>query len=74
MSLQELVRFLKYEADLPTFFQTLSNYYRQNDELPSEIEIQYVKVVLAVSDQKESQQPNSNDPLYQEAYQIAQSI
>jgi hypothetical protein len=74
MNLKQLVWFLKYEAYLLTFFQTLSKYYRQNDELPSEIESQYIKVVLAVSDQKEGQQPNSNDPLYQQGYQIAQSI
>ena len=74
MDLQELVRFLKYEADLPTFFQTSANYYHENQTLPSEIETQKIKVVLAVSDQKDGEEPKSNDPLYQQAYQIAQSI
>ena len=64
MNLEQLVRFLKYEADLPTFFQTSANYYYHNQTLPSEIETQKIKVVLAVSDQKEGQQPKSNDPLY----------
>ncbi|MEG4533379.1 hypothetical protein [Microcoleus sp. D2_18a_D3] len=74
MKLEDLVRFLKYEADLATFFHTSANYYYHNQKLPSEIETQKIKVVLAVSDQKEGQQPKSNDPLYQQAYQIAQSI
>ena len=74
MNLEQLVRFLKYEADIPTFFQTSANYYYHNQTLPSEIETHKIKVVLAVSDQKEGQQPKSNDPLYQQAYQIAQSI
>ena len=74
MNLEELVRFLKYEADLPNFFQTSANYYQQNQTLPSQTESQKIKVALAVSDQKEGQQPKSNDPLYQQAYQIAQSI
>jgi hypothetical protein len=62
------------EADLPNFFQTSANYYYHSNQLPSETEVQKIKVVLAVSDQKEGQQPKSNDPLYQQAYQIAQSI
>ena len=74
MNLKELVRFLKYEADLPNFFQTSANYYYHNQKLPSEIETQKIKVVLAVSDQKDGEEPKSNDPLYQQAYQIAQSI
>lgn len=55
MNLEQLVWLLKYEADLPTFFQTSANYYYHNNELPSEMEIQKIKVVLAVSDQKEGQ-------------------
>ena len=74
MNLEELVLFLKYEADLPNFFQTSANYYYHSNQLPSETEVQKIKVVLAVSDQIEGQQPKSNDPLYQQAYQIAQSI
>jgi len=74
MNLEQLVRFLKYEADLPTFFQTSANYYYHNPTLPSEIETQKIKVVLAVSDQKDGEEPKSNEPLYQQAYQIAKSI
>jgi hypothetical protein len=74
MNLKELVRFLKYEADLPNFFQTSAHYYQQSETLPSDFEAQKIKVALAVSDQKEGQQPKSNDPLYQQAYQMAQSI
>ncbi|WP_445246343.1 hypothetical protein [Microcoleus sp. OTE_8_concoct_300] len=53
MNLKELVRFLKYEADLPNFFQTSANYYHENQTLPSQTESQKIKVALAVSDQKE---------------------
>lgn len=74
MNLEQLVQSLKYEADLPTFLQTSANYYCHNQTLPSEIEAQKIKVVLAVIDQKEGQQPKSNDLLYQQAYKIAQSI
>jgi len=74
MNLKQLVRFLKYEADIPTFLQTSANYYCYNQTLPLEIESQIIKVVLAVSDQKEGQQPKSSDSVYQQAYQIAQFI
>jgi hypothetical protein len=69
-----MVQFLKYESDLNNFFDTTANYYSQSQVLPLLNEAQKIKVALAVSDQKEGQNPKSNDPLYQEAYQIAQSI
>jgi hypothetical protein len=74
MNLTQMVQFLKYESDLNNFFDTTANYYSQSQVLPSLNEAQKIKVALAVSDQKEGQNPKSNDPLYQEAYQIAQSI
>lgn len=74
MDLEKLVRYLKYETDLATFFQNSAIYYQETETLPSDFEAKKIKVALAVSDQQEGQQPKSNDPIYQQAYQLAQSI
>jgi hypothetical protein len=74
MDLNQVVYFLKYESDLKVFFDTAANYYFHYQKLPSPNEVVRIKVVLAVSDFLEGQTPQSSDPLYLSAYQIAQSI
>ncbi|MEG4587261.1 hypothetical protein QUA54_18875 [Microcoleus sp. MOSTC5] len=42
--------------------------------LPSPTEAQRVKIALAISDQIEGKQPQSNDATYLAAYKIAESV
>ena len=74
MSLKPQVHFLKYESELNNFFNTTARYYSQNPKLPSPSEVVKITIALAVSDRIEGQSPQSSDPIYLIAYQIAQSI
>jgi hypothetical protein len=74
MNLKQQVHFLKYESELNNFFNITARYYSQSQKLPSPSEVVKIKVALAVSDRIEGQSPQSSDPIYPIAYQIAQSI
>jgi hypothetical protein len=59
MDLKEFVKFLKYETDLNRFFDTTAGYCITNRVLPTQYEVQKIKIALAVSDQIEDQRPQS---------------
>jgi hypothetical protein len=42
--------------------------------LPTQYEVQKIKIALAVSDQIEAQRPQSTDEIYLAAYQISESV
>ncbi|WP_445247154.1 hypothetical protein [Microcoleus sp. OTE_8_concoct_300] len=74
MDLKEFVKFLKYETDLNRFFDSTAGYCITNRVLPSQYEVQRIKIALAVSDQIEGQRPQSTDKIYLAAYQISESV
>lgn len=74
MNLKEFVKLLKYETDLNRFFNSTAGYCIANQVLPTETEVQRIKIALAVSDKIEGQRPQSADAIYLAAYQIAESI
>jgi hypothetical protein len=59
MNLKEFVKFIKYETDLNRFFDTTTGYCITNRVLPTQYEVQKIKIALAVSDQIEGQRPQS---------------
>ena len=74
MDLKEFVKFLKYETDLNRFFDSTAGYCITNRVLPSQYEVQRIKIALAVSDQIEGQRPQSTDKIYLATYQISESV
>ena len=53
MDVKEFVKFLNYETDLNRFFDTTAGYCITNRVLPTQYEVQKIKIALAVSDQIE---------------------
>jgi len=74
MDLKEFVKFLKYETDLNRFFDSTAGYCIANRVLPTETEVQRIKIALAISDQIEGKHPQSTDAIYLAAYKIAESV
>lgn len=50
MNLEEFMKFFKYETDLNRFFDSTPGYCITNRVLPTEYEVQKIKIALAVSD------------------------
>jgi hypothetical protein len=74
MDLKEFVKFLKYETDLNRFFDSTAGSCITNRVLPSQYEVQRIKIALAMSDQIEGKRPQSTGEIYLAAYQISESV
>lgn len=83
--LQELVKKLKYETNLNELFQETKHKFvmQYNRYILEDVDVRqwdndplrlYMIAALAVTDQKNGQEPTSSNPWYLEVYRAAQEV